>query len=108
LAARVSVRGRETFIFFAHVALFLLRTPMIALLPPASVGSGGVHGSVWMTVARCAVLLLTTFSAFLHLAIAKEPPELRHRKGGMVDPLTGIPNRRSFLHDASMLAKLHI
>ena len=35
--------------FFAHGALFLLRTPMIALLPPAS-SSDGLFGSVWMTV----------------------------------------------------------
>jgi diguanylate cyclase (GGDEF)-like protein len=94
--------------FFAHGALFLLRTPMIALLPPASVGSGGVYGSVWMTVLSFEVLLLTISSAFLLLAMAKERTELRHRKAAMVDPLTGIANRRSFLHDASMLAKLHI
>jgi len=94
--------------FFAHGALFLLRTPMIALLPPASVGSGGVYGSVWMTVLSFEVLLLTISSAFLLLAMAKERTELRHRKAAMVDPLTGIANRRSFLHDASMLAKVHI
>ena len=94
--------------FFAHGALFLLRTPMIALLPPASVGSGGVYGSVWMTVLSFEVLLLTISSAFLLLAMAKERTELRHRKAAMVDPLTGIANRRSFLHDASMLAKLRI
>jgi len=94
--------------FFAHGALFLLRTPMIALLPPASVGSGGVYGSVWMTVLSFEVLLLTISSAFLLLAMAKERTELRHRKAAMVDPLTGIANRRSFLLDASMLAKLHL
>src|SRR6188508_495495 len=93
--------------FFAHGALFLLRTPMIALLPPASVGSGGVYGSVWMTVLSFEVLLLTISSAFLLLAMAKERTELRHRKAAMVDPLTGIANRRSFLHDAADLTKRH-
>ncbi|MET0874214.1 MAG: GGDEF domain-containing protein [Pseudolabrys sp.] len=93
--------------FFAHGALFLLRTPMIALLPPAS-SSDGLFGSVWMTVLSFEALLLTTSSAFLLLAMAKERTELRHRKAAMVDPLTGIANRRSFLQDASMLAKLHM
>src|SRR6186997_3345156 len=93
--------------FFAHGALFLLRTPIIALLPSAS-GSDGMYGSVWMTVLSFEALLLTISSAFLLLAMAKERTELRHRKAAMVDPLTGIANRRSFLHDASMLAKLHI
>lgn len=93
--------------FFAHGALFLLRTPMIALLPSASNGDG-IYGSVWMTVLSFEALLLTISSAFLLLAMAKERTELRHRKAAMVDPLTGIANRRSFLQDASMLAKLHL
>jgi len=93
--------------FFAHGVLFLLRTPMIALLPAAA-SSDGVYGSVWMTVLSFEALLLTISSAFLLLAMAKERTELRHRKAAMVDPLTGIANRRSFLLDASMLAKLHL
>ena len=94
--------------FFAHGALFLLRTPMIALLPSATSSSDGIYGSVWMTVLSFEALLLTISSAFLLLAMAKERTELRHRKAAMVDPLTGIANRRSFLQDASMLAKLHL
>jgi diguanylate cyclase (GGDEF)-like protein len=94
--------------FFAHGALFFLRTPMIALLPPTSGGADGMYGSVWMTVLSFEALLLTISSAFLLLAMAKERTELRHRKAAMVDPLTGIANRRSFLQDASMLAKLHL
>lgn len=93
--------------FFAHGALFLLRTPMIALLPVAT-NSDGVFGSVWMTVLSFEALLLTISSAFLLLAMAKERTELRHRTAAMVDPLTGIANRRSFLQDASILAKRHI
>ena len=94
--------------FFAHGALFLLRTPMIALLAPTSGNAEGIYGSVWMTVLSFEALLLTISSAFLLLAMAKERTELRHRKAAMVDPLTGIANRRSFLQDASMLAKLHL
>jgi len=94
--------------FFAHGALFMLRTPMIALLPSATSSSDGIYGSVWMTVLSFEALLLTISSAFLLLAMAKERTELRHRKAAMVDPLTGIANRRSFLQDASMLAKLHL
>src|SRR4249919_829506 len=93
--------------FFAHGALFLLRTPMIALLPSVS-SSDGIFGSVWMTVLSFEALLLIISSAFLLLAMAKERTELRHRKAAMVDPLTGIANHRSFLQDASMPAKLHM
>jgi diguanylate cyclase (GGDEF)-like protein len=92
--------------FFAHGALFLLRTPMVALLPGSA--SDAVFGSVWMTVLSFEALLLTISGAFILLAMAKERTELRHRTAAMVDPLTGISNRRAFLQDASVLAKRHI
>jgi diguanylate cyclase (GGDEF)-like protein len=91
---------------FAHGALFLLRTPMLALLPGSSGDS--LFGSVWMTVLSSESLLLTISDAFILLAMAKERTELRHRTAAMVDPLTGIANRRSFLQDAALAAKRHI
>src|SRR5581483_8919623 len=60
--------------FFAHGVLFLLRTPLIALLPPGSLNDR-VFGSVWMTVLSFEALLLTISSAFLLLAMAKERTE---------------------------------
>jgi len=99
-------RWPAVFMFFAHGALFLLRTPMLALLPGST--SDNVFGSVWMTLLSTESLLLTISSAFILLAMAKERIELRHRTAAMVDPLTGISNRRAFLHDASLLAKRHI
>ena len=91
------------FMLFAHGSLFLLRTPLIALLPH-SIGSR-VYGSVWLTVISSQALLFTIAIAFLLLAMAKERNELRHRKEAMIDPLTGIANRRSFMEDAAKLAK---
>ena len=99
-------RWPAIFLFFAHGALFLLRTPMVALLP--SLASDSVFGSVWMTVLSFEALLLTIADAFILLAMAKERTELRHRTAAMVDPLTGVANRRSFLQDAALIAKRHI
>jgi diguanylate cyclase (GGDEF)-like protein len=93
-------------LLFAHGALFLLRTPMVALLP--SLVSDGLFSSVWMTVPSFEALLLTISDAFILLAMAKERTELRHRTAAMVDPLTGVANRRSFLQDAALIAKRHI
>src|SRR4029453_3884615 len=93
-------------LLFAHGALFLLRTPMVALLP--SLVSGGLFSSVWMTVLSFEALLLTISDAFILLAMAKERTELRHRTAAMVDPLTGVATRRSFLQDAALIAKRHI
>ncbi len=91
---------------FAHGALFLLRTPMVGLLRSGT--NDSVFDSVWMTVLSFEALLFTISTAFILLAMAKERTELRHRTAAMVDPLTGIANRRSFLLDASLLAKRHI
>ena len=59
-----------------------------------------MFGSVWLTVLSFEALLFTISIAFILLAMAKERTELRHRTAAMVDPLTGIANRRSFLQDA--------
>ncbi len=91
---------------FAHGSLFLLRTPLVALLP-WSPTNNAMFGSVWLTVLSFEALLFTISIAFILLAMAKERTELRHRTAAMVDPLTGIANRRAFLHDAAQLAKRH-
>jgi len=98
-------RWPAIFMLFAHGALYLLRTPLVSKLPFAPDNS--MYGSVWLTVLSFEALLFTISVAFILLAMAKERTELRHRNAAMLDPLTGIANRRSFLADASQLAKRH-
>jgi len=98
-------RWPAIFMLFAHGALFLLRTPLVAMLPWAP--NNNIFGSVWLTVLSFEALLFTISIAFILLAMAKERTELRHRTAAMVDPLTGIANRRAFLQDAALLAKRH-
>ena len=45
------------------------------------------------------VLYTITF-AFLLLSMVKERGELRHKTAALIDPLTGLANRRAFLGDA--------
>jgi diguanylate cyclase (GGDEF)-like protein len=99
-------RWPAIFMLFAHGALFLLRTPLIEALPWSP--TNRVFGSVWLTVISFEALLFTISIAFILLAMAKERTELRHRTAAMVDPLTGIANRRAFLQDAAALAKRQI
>jgi diguanylate cyclase (GGDEF)-like protein len=90
---------------FAQGALYLLRTPMISLLPKNVVASSDMFKSVWLTVISFEGLLFTISVAFILLAMAKERTELRHRTAAMLDPLTGIANRRAFLQDAAALSE---
>jgi diguanylate cyclase (GGDEF)-like protein len=88
---------------FAHGSLFMLRTPLFAMVPWAPTDQ--VFESVWLTVLSFEALLFTIAIAFILLAMAKERTEYRHRTAAMVDPLTGIANRRSFLQDGTELMK---
>jgi diguanylate cyclase (GGDEF)-like protein len=96
-------RWPAIFMLFAHGALFLLRTPLVTTLPWSP--TNRVFGSVWLTVISFEALLFTISIAFILLAMAKERTELRHRNAAMLDPLTGIANRRSFLEEAAALGK---
>ena len=90
-------RWPAIFILFAHGSLFLLRTPLAAMLPWLPAGS--VAGSVWLIAMSFEALLSTVAIAFILLAMAKERTEYQLRIAAMVDPLTGIANRRSFLQE---------
>jgi len=98
-------RWPTIFVLFAHGSLFLLRTPLARTLP--WMPEGTVAESVWMIVMTFEALLFTISIAFILLAMAKERAEFRLRTAAMVDSLTGIANRRSFLQDGEGLAKRH-
>jgi diguanylate cyclase (GGDEF)-like protein len=91
-------RWPAIFMLFAHGALYLLRTPLGAMLPFLPTGNQ-VLESVWLTVLSFEALLFTISIAFIFLAMAKERTEHRHKTAALVDPLTGISNRRAFLQD---------
>jgi diguanylate cyclase (GGDEF)-like protein len=96
-------RWPAIFMLFAHGSLFLLRTPLSQVLPWSSTNQ--VFESVWLTVLSFEALLFTIAIAFILLAMAKERTELRHRTAALIDPLTGIANRRAFLEEMTSLAK---
>src|SRR6185369_7125297 len=96
-------RWPAIFMLFAHGALFLLRTPLSKVLPWSP--NNQVFDSVWLTVLSFEALLFTIAIAFILLAMAKERTELRHKTAALVDPLTGIANRRAFLEEVLALSR---
>jgi diguanylate cyclase (GGDEF)-like protein len=85
--------------------MFLLRTPLSAMLPWSPVKQ--IFESVWLTAISFEALLFTISIAFILLAMAKERTEHRHKTAAMVDPLTAMANRRSFLHEGDELMRRH-
>jgi len=96
-------RWPAIFIFFAHGALFLLRTPLATPLPWVS--DRQVFDSVWLTVLSFEALLFAIATAFILLAMAKERAELLHKRASLIDPLTGIANRRAFLEGGVQMGR---
>ena len=96
-------RWPAIFLLFAHGALFLLRTPLSKVLPWSP--TNNVSESVWLSVLSFEALLFTIAIAFILLAMAKERTELRHKTAALVDPLTGIANRRAFVEAVMALAQ---
>jgi diguanylate cyclase (GGDEF)-like protein len=91
-------RWPAIFLLFAHGSLYLLRTPLGAMLPGLPT-SNEVFDSVWLTVLSFEALLFNIAIAFILLAMAKERTEQGHKAAALIDPLTGIANRRAFLQD---------
>ena len=100
-------RWPAIFMLFAHGALYLLRTPFGAMLPWNPTNKA-LYGSVWLTVLSFEGLLFTISIAFILLAMAKERAEHRYKTASMLDPLTGIANRRAFLEDGEAQLKRQI
>ena len=97
-------RWPAIFMLFAHGSLYMLRTPIGGILP-WSVSKNEMLESVWLTVLSFEALLFTIAIAFILLAMAKERTEYRHRTAALIDPLTGIANRRAFLQDGEAQLK---
>ena len=93
-------------LFITHGAMFLLRTPLNALVHGKDTDT--ILSSAWLSVLSLEAFLMTIATAFILLAMSKERTELRHKTAAMIDPLTGLLNRRAFLQDAETLLQQQI
>jgi diguanylate cyclase (GGDEF)-like protein len=90
---RPASRWLAVTLMLAQAAINVLRIPFAARFDPAVMsGDASILLPLWVTW----LLLHTDCMAFLVMAMAKERLELQVRKIALVDPLTGIANRRAF------------
>ncbi len=85
-------------VLLTHLIVLGLRLPA-ALLTPMTTTADFFHSPTFAVMVFVTVLYTITF-AFLLLSMVKERGELRHKTAALVDPLTGLANRRAFLGDA--------
>ncbi len=88
-------------VLFAYAATLLARIPA-TLLSPLLRGQS-VMGGVSFALIAFGTLLFTVVLAFLLLNMTKERSELKHKIASLIDPLSGVPNRRAFLDGANRL-----
>ncbi|MDO8533401.1 MAG: GGDEF domain-containing protein [Xanthobacteraceae bacterium] len=86
-----------------HGILYLVRIPLTLAMPNSA--NGPVFSAAWFGVIGLESLLYMIATAFILLAMAKERSELEHKTAAMIDPLTGIANRRAFLDAAARRMK---
>ncbi len=83
----------------AYAGVMFSRVPLTLMLPqPAD--AYHLTASALYPFLSFGTLLFAVVLAFLLLNMSKERTELRHKTAALVDPLTGVANRRAFLTGA--------
>jgi diguanylate cyclase (GGDEF)-like protein len=85
----------------AYAAALLARIPATLLSPILQDQS--IMSGISFALIAFGTLLFTVVLAFLLLNMTKERTELQHKIASLIDPLSGVPNRRAFLDGAARL-----
>lgn len=85
-------------VLVSHMVALSVRVALVILTPLTA--THDFFRSPTFAVMAFTTVLYTITVAFLLLSMTKERGELRHKTAALVDPLTGLANRRAFLADA--------
>jgi diguanylate cyclase (GGDEF)-like protein len=91
-------------LLLVHASMFLGRIPLVNVLPyPGGALPPSPH---WLPLGLFEVMFHTFCMSVLLVAMAKERAELHQRQNSLIDPLTGVANRRAFFDRAEALLRL--
>ncbi len=94
-------------ILFAIYAALLLSRIVLTLLAPISNGHP-LATSGWFMQSALGGLVLGLSLGFLLVILPRQRAEARYKTAALVDPLTGLPNRRAFLDRAEQLVRTRV
>lgn len=77
-----------------HASLCAIRAVFADVMPFPSAIQG--HADLWISIGAAGLLAHNFCMAFLVMTMAKERTEIEHRRAALIDPLTGVANRRAF------------
>ncbi|EIM28530.1 GGDEF domain-containing protein [Microvirga lotononidis] len=105
-ASRSLTSSRVVLVLLLGLAAFNLSRIGLALAP-TSVSWIDALAHRWSPSMALLLVVFGPSLAFMFLSMAKESVELEYKQAALVDPLTGVPNRRAFMQNASrLLARL--
>jgi diguanylate cyclase (GGDEF)-like protein len=93
-------------VLLAYAAVLLAQIPAISLMP--FFDSGSLVSGLSFALIAFGTLLFTVVMSFLLLNMIKERTELQHKINSLVDPLSGVANRRAFLDGAVAAFARHV
>jgi diguanylate cyclase (GGDEF)-like protein len=93
-------RWPTVIVLLAYAAALVARIP--ATFSPLF-NTGSVMEGISFALIAFGTLLFTVVLSFLLLNMTKERTELQHKINAMIDPLSGVANRRAFLDGATTL-----
>jgi diguanylate cyclase (GGDEF)-like protein len=88
-------------VLLAYAAALLARIPATYFAPVLD--NHSLMSGVSFALIAFGTLLFTVVLAFLLLNMTKERTELHHKIASLVDPLSGVANRRAFLNESNRL-----
>ena len=94
-------RWPTVIVLLAYAAALLARIPAVYFSPFAD--NNSLLTGVTFALLAFGTLLFTVVLAFLLLNMSKERTELQHKIAALVDPLSGVGNRRAFLGESGRL-----
>ncbi len=94
-------RWPTVIVLLAYAAVLLARIPAAFFSP--MLDDGSLLSGLSFALIAFGTLLFTVVMSFLLLNMTKERTELQHKINAMVDPLSGVANRRAFLEGARRL-----
>ena len=89
-----------------YAAAMLARIPATLLVPQIAASTDSLGGALFPALAF-GTLMFTVILAFLLLNMSKERTELQHKMASLVDPLSGVANRRAFLAGIEQILAQH-
>jgi len=94
-------RWPTVIVLLAYAAVLLARIPAMFFSP--MLDDDSLLSGLSFALIAFGTLLFTVVISFLLLNMTKERTELQHKINAMVDPLSGVANRRAFLEGARRL-----